>query len=353
MPNQQCAPVPESSTRRDTISVTGSDLPATNNDRIFLLQELLRTLALQSYRFTTVTPLTHQRFLSRADGVAKNIRDIFGWNLPFNPTLLSPLLFDLMSRADLLIAEEGYYKSKIRISSLGEDLFLHSRFPTDDAESVFFGPDTYRFARFIQQSLEIFQFQLPLQSDFYALRHLRVLDVGCGSGAGGVAAIRALTNQQKYTLHLNDLNPVALDYAAACTQAAGLMATLLPGDFFAIRNMTFDLIVANPPYIRDPAARLYRDGGSNFGLELSLRIVKHALELLAPGGRLLLYTGVAMTNDQSNPLLAELTPYFASQNFHWKYEEIDPDIFGEELEQPEYLGVNRIAAVGLTVVRMR
>ncbi|PUA30869.1 MAG: hypothetical protein B0W54_04905 [Cellvibrio sp. 79] len=314
---------------------------------MFLLQELLVTVALQGYRFTTVTPVTHQHFLSRA-GAAKNTRDIFGWNLRFKKNLLSPYLFDLMSQANLLVHSDGYCRSKIRISSLDHDLFLHSSFPTDDKQAVFFGPDTYRFARFIQQSLKVLQ----LEQGLGVQNTLRILDVGCGSGAGGVAAARALANQINYVLTLNDLNPVALAYATACSRVAAVPVTILPGDFFNIHNVTFDLIISNPPYILDPTKRLYRDGGSQFGLELSVRIVKHALDLLAPGGRLLLYTGVAMASDEKNPLLAELMPHFSSGNFCWSFEEIDPDIFSEELAQPAYDGIHRIAAVGLTIVRI-
>ncbi|WP_039912894.1 methyltransferase [Cellvibrio mixtus] len=321
----------------------------TDHQQILLLQELLRTVALQGYRFITVTPVTHQRFFANSNGIAKNMRDIFGWNLLFKSNLLPPLIFELMSQADLLITLDGYCQSKIRISSLNDDLFLHSRFPTDDVRSVFFGPDTYRFARFIQQSLKVLQFE----PGFSPHSPLRILDVGCGSGAGGIAAIRAIQNQHQYLLTLNDLNPVALDYATACAQVAAINATLLPGDFFNVQHMQFDLILCNPPYIHDPAARLYRDGGSLFGLELSVRIAKHALALLSPGGRLLLYTGVAMTSDEKNPLLAELIPHFSSGKFRWCYEEIDPDIFSEEIEKPGYQGVNRIAAVGLTIERMR
>jgi methylase of polypeptide subunit release factors len=251
-----------------------------------------------------------------------------------------------MMEANLLFKGGELFRSKIRISSLGGDLFIHSHFPTNDVQAVFFGPDTYRFARFISQSLLLSQFQSAFRNP------LRVLDVGSGSGAGGIAAIRSLPKKQSYKLYLNDLNPVALAYAQVCARVAEIPVTTVCGNFFDIKNAEFDLIISNPPYLSDPAARLYRDGGSHMGLELSLRIVKHALDLLAPGGRLLLYTGVAMKNDGNNPVLSELITHLSSDKFSWSYEEIDPDIFGEELEKPEYKGATRIAAIGLTVLRV-
>ncbi|MGE0403972.1 MAG: SAM-dependent methyltransferase, partial [Kofleriaceae bacterium] len=35
------------------------------------------------------------------------------------------------------------------------------------------------------------------------------------------------------------------------------------------------------------------------------------------------------------------------------YEEIDPDVFGEELDTPAYRDVDRIAAVGATIALRR
>lgn len=313
------------------------------------LSALLQTLAQQEYHFTAVTPLTHERVLARSQGVAQDIRDVFGWNLPFEQKILSPLMFDVMHQANVLSRMGDYFRSNVRVSSLGNDLFLHSSFPTNDAHSVFFGPDTYRFSRFISQSLN----QLALAPALTSRGSpLRILDVGCGSGAGGVAVVRSLASHQPFQLLLNDVNPVALDYAAVCTDVAGIPATLLHRDFLSIQGRQFDMIIANPPFIQDSEKRLYRDGGSRLGLDLSLRIAKHAIALLAPGGHLLMYTGVAMDNDNTNPLLRELIPLIATNQFYWSYDEIDPDIFGEELEKPEYYRATRIAAVGLRVTRL-
>jgi SAM-dependent methyltransferase len=327
----------------------GAAMSDLKNKKMLALQELLQTLGVQGYQFTAVTPLTHRRFLLRADTNARNSRDVFGWNLPFTAGVLPPLLFDVMMQANLLVQTGEYFRSKLRIASVNSDLFLHSAFPTDEVDAIFLGPDTYRFARFVKQSLQALQLSTSAAS---LLHPLRILDVGCGSGAGGISAVRALAPEQPYALTLNDVNPLALDYAAACAQVAAVPATILEEDFFAIQNRQFDLIVANPPYLHDEAARLYRDGGENLGLDFSIRFVKHALSLLAPGGILLLYTGVAITNDDVNPLMSALAPELAGDMFRWSYEELDPDIFGEELERAEYQKAHRIAAVGLTVARI-
>lgn len=313
------------------------------------LHELIHVIATQGYKFTTVTPLTHERFLSRS-GLARDLKDIFGWNLPFTPNVLSPLIFDLMSKADLLSEKNGLLKSKIRVATLDNDYFLHSAFPTIENDSVFFGPDTYRFARFIRQSLKTSWYQSKANN---VGRPMRILDVGCGSGAGGVAAVRAIPKHQSFQLSLNDINDKALEYAIVSTQAAGITATALHSDFFDLPMKEYDLIVSNPPYISDSKGRLYRDGGAQFGLDLSLRIARRALQLLAPGGQLLLYTGVAMPQGSVNPLISELTPHLTTGIYHWSCEEIDPDVFGEELDREEYRGISRIAVVGLSVQRIK
>lgn len=314
------------------------------------LVELINNIAALGYRFTTVTPLTHQRFLSRSHGIARDLKDVFGWNLPFAPNILPPLILDLMSKVDLLSEENELLRSRVRISTLDRDYFLHSAYPTVENDAVFFGPDTYRFARFIRQSMKI-RWSQPEAMD--NRKAIRILDIGCGSGAGGVVAVRAIPRHQPVQLFLNDINDKSLKYALANTQAAGIAARILNDDFFNLAINEYDLIISNPPYISDSEARLYRDGGAHFGLELSLRIARRALQCLAPNGQLLLYTGVAMDHTSIDPFLSELAPQLATGKYRWSYEEIDPDIFGEELERDEYRGIHRIAAIGLVVQRIK
>lgn len=315
---------------------------------------LLRTLTEALYRFTTPTPLTQQRVVTRrtssGQADAANWRDVFGWNLPFRAALLPSALLQPLLDAGLVVPVDAgqrsndeptqRLKSTVRVSSLGEDLFVHSGFPTNAHDAVFFGPDTYRFGRLIAQSLP------GARRD--ASAPCRVLDIGCGSGAGGVAVSRAMGSACEVVL--NDINPLALHCAAVNAAAAGVAVTLLPGDAMTEVSGLFDVIVANPPYLDDDQQRAYRHGGGRLGRGLSLRMTATALAHLAPGGCFLLYTGVAMVAGK-DPFLQDLAPLLADWDGAWTYSEIDPDVFGEELDRPVYADIDRIAAVGLTVWR--
>src|SRR5690349_19849202 len=139
------------------------------------LLALGRYLLSHEYRFTTVTPDTHA-LVGRRTGRSPchSLRDVFGWNRPFDPSRLAPQLYDLMLAADACeLAADGLWQAKVRFASFDDLLFVHSAFPTDDGDSVFFGPDSYRFVRAILPDLP---------------RDGRLVDVGCGSGVAGIVA---------------------------------------------------------------------------------------------------------------------------------------------------------------------
>lgn len=313
---------------------------------------VLQHLSGSGYRFTTPTPLTHSRVLAhRGEQLAGDLRDIFGWNLPFKIATCGGMTRELLAAmrgAGVLQTRGDILQSRVRVASVGDDLFVHSAYPTTQDNAVFLGPDTYRFARFIHQALAVGSLPSGLP--------VRLLDIGCGSGAGGIVAARALAKvKQLGTLEvsMNDINPLALQYTAVNAAHANLAGVAIkPALGNALRAVKgdFDLIISNPPYLADTAQRAYRHGGERLGRALSVRIGEEALARLAPGGRLLLYTGVAIVNGV-DAFFAEMQPLLAGPQFDWSYSEIDPDVFGEELEQPAYAHVDRIAAVGLTVTR--
>ena len=67
---------------------------------------------------------------------------------------------------------------------------------------------------------------------------------------------------------------------------------------------------------------------------------------------LVLYTGVAMVAGH-DPFHEAVLPLLSDEAFNWSYRELDPDVFGEELEKPGYEQAERIAVVALIVTRKR
>jgi methylase of polypeptide subunit release factors len=300
------------------------------------LSALISFLKRENYQFVTPTPATHHRNNQRPENKRTlSLADAFGWSRPFKRSLIPEPLFELLTDSAILSECAAGWKSSVRASTLDGDLFLHSAFPTNSADAVFFGPDTYRFARAIKHNLSSEPRQLG-----------RALDLGCGSGAGGVVVAK---NALCREVVLTDINDTALQMSRLNAEAAGLISVAtIQSDLFANVDGDFDMIVANPPYLNDPLQRAYRHGGGELGSELSCRIAQSAIDRLLPGGTLLLYTGSPIVGGVDR-LLQAVQQDLAGCDMPWSYEEIDPDVFGEELETSPYSAVDRIAAVVLTV----
>jgi methylase of polypeptide subunit release factors len=294
------------------------------------LLQLLEALDRSGYDFVAVTPASHARIVARPDKKdAKDLRDIFGWSLPFAPDALPQDMLRLLEQAGALAKEGSLLKSAVRVGRIHGKLILHSAYPSSDEDSVFFSPDTYRFAEFIRA-------ELPRASNVQ-----RLVDIGAGPGTGAIMAAALLPGAR---LTLADINPLALRLAAINARHAGIEVELVDGGIEAVPG-PFDAAIANPPFMIDQEERTYRDGGGMHGARLSLDWAVEALERLTPGGRLLLYTGAAIV-DGRDELKEALQAEAAKGGHTLRYREIDPDIYGEELDNPVYRAVERIAAVG-------
>lgn len=302
------------------------------------LAALGRSLQATGYRFVTVTPATHRRVNNRPENAwAHDLRGVFGWSRPFRQGTLAPALMELMERAGVLANEAGLLRSTVRASTLDGVLYFHSAYPTDDKDAVFFGPDTCRFAAAIRRALDT----LPAPP-------ARVADIGCGAGPGAIVVARHFPQAEVIAADINDS---ALALAAVNARLAGAAnVTTRHSDLLAGLDGDVDLVVCNPPYVIDPQGRAYRNGGGETGMDLSLAVVEASLARLRPGGALLLYTGVAIAGDQDR-FRSAISPRLDKACAHWTYEELDPDVFGEELEQPGYANAERIAAVWLHATR--
>lgn len=296
------------------------------------LLRLGRALRREAYCFVTVTPETHRRVNARAASrgmlEARNLRDVFGWNRPFDGGLLPRELFAMLRDANALSTDGDLFRSRVRFSSLNDRLFVHTSFPTEETDAVFFGPDTYRFCALLRRSAPSVQ---------------RAVDVGCGSGAGGIS----LAPRTK-RLILSDINEKALDFSRINAALNGVQAEIVASDVLDDISGELDLVVANPPYMRDEQKRLYRDGGGAHGEGLAVRIVRESLPRLANHGTLLLYTGSAIV-EGADTFFRGVEPLLHQLDAEVGYEVLDPDVFGDELERPDCAEVDRIAAVALRV----
>lgn len=300
------------------------------------LLELARALQKLGYRFVTVTPESHRLVNARPSNAwARDLAGVFGWSRRFDPSILPAGLFALMQAADALVSDAEGWRSRYRFSTLDELLFLHSAYPTQAADAVFFGPDTYRFVGAIAQALHVRP--RPWR---------RAADIGCGAGPGGIFLARSNASGD---VTMTDINAEALRLSAVNAALAQTPnARPCRADLLAGVEGAFDLIVANPPYMLDTAERLYRHGGGARGEGVSLAIVDTAIERLAPGGMLLLYTGSAIV-DGVDAFRDAVADRLAGSGHEWSYRELDPDVFGEELARSD---ADRIAAIFLTLTKV-
>ena len=307
-----------------------AELPA--EDRALL--DLIDAACDSGYQFVTPTPETHRRVIARRDR-ARDVREVFGWSLPFEDGLLPAELIQPLTASGMIAREGGLLKSLVRISTVAGRLFLHSTYPTDAEDSVFLGPDSCRFAAFLQR-------EIPGVGEVR-----RLVDLGAGAGVGAVVAADLLS---RIELILTDINPLALRLARINAAHSGLDVETILGTGLSRVEGPIDVVVANPPFIVDPAGRAYRHGGDMHGARLSLDWALEAARRIEPDATMLLYTGSAIV-DGRDSLREALEDAMAPLGCSLRYEEIDPDIFGELIGTPGYEDVERIAAVGAVIRR--
>jgi release factor glutamine methyltransferase len=287
-------------------------------------------LAATGYQFTTMTPAGHAIVNARPENaVALDLAGVFGWNRPFPASLLPGNWLERMRMADAIDEMGPLLRSRVRFSSIAGHLLVHSGFPTSQHDAVFFGPDTYRFVSLLKRSL-------TGGGD--------LLDLGAGTGAAAICLAPGFNS-----VTMTDINPMAVRYADINAALAGISsATCVHSDLFSATSASFDAIVANPPYMIDPSGRWYRAGGGPLGIELAMRMLTQSLDHLRPGGSLIMYTGSPIIDGCDRFKLA-ITPILSALGIPFTYEELEVDVFCDELAQPGYHGVERIAVVAVLV----
>jgi release factor glutamine methyltransferase len=141
---------------------------------------------------------------------------------------------------------------------------------------------------------------------------LKLLDLGTGSGCILITLLAELPQASGVGID-RSLAALAAAWSNACRLGTSDRASFVAGDWLEAIRGTFDLIVANPPYLasadiaglpaevraHDPLAAL--DGGAD-GLDAYRNIAARAQTVLVPGGSILLEIGA----DQADAVLGLL-----------------------------------------------
>ncbi|KAF3929899.1 hypothetical protein AA313_de0201513 [Arthrobotrys entomopaga] len=333
---------------------------------------LLEHLHHSGYRFLCPTPETHEKYLNNLSHGQRTsatcLTDVFGWSLPIRSSELKPLFNDAINFTDVSIIsnENGassLKKPRIRVSTLNlkgsisplrkddEILYIHSAYPcTEETGGVFFGPDTYRFVKFLSSS-----------SVGALIRDLRfkrtAIDLCCGAGAGALALSRLYQFERVIGL---DVNSAAIDMAQVNAKTAQASHVIFrQSDFFSNlsnhASETVDVVICNPPYIptSDSGSPVYCDGGDD-GIAFSLTVIHQSLDVLQKDGLLVLYTGVCIkgTDPQRDVLLESCDKLVADGLVEiLSYEVIDNDVFGDEVSIGKS-GLSYIMVVGCVLRKL-
>ena len=139
------------------------------------------------------------------------------------------------------------------------------------------------------------------------INHLRIADVGTGSGCIALALAKELPQAE---IHASDVSPAALEVARANAARHQLesriqfhQADLLAGS----ENDAFDFIVTNPPYVGESEedqvqleVRKFEPRGAVFagptGVEVITRLIPQARAALRPGGWLVMEISGAISD---------------------------------------------------------
>lgn len=209
---------------------------------------------------------------------------------------LSCTRMDLYLRFDEPLLEEHLPALRESLKKRGEGIplqhllgtvYFHNREFKTDARALIPRPETEELVEWLLKNAAF-----PAAG--------RILDMGSGSGVLGLTLAAERPDAQ---VTLADISPEALSLARENAQSLEIAnANFIESDLFAnLGGQTFDLIVANLPYVpeadratltrevmHDPALALF---SGHDGMDLIRRFVPAALDHLVPGGWLALEIG--------------------------------------------------------------
>jgi release factor glutamine methyltransferase len=145
---------------------------------------------------------------------------------------------------------------------------------------------------------------LDLVQQFTLGAHLKLIDVGTGSGAIAVSLARELPQAE---VHAVDISTAALEVARRNAEQLQAKICFAQSDVLESvgRDGSFDFVVSNPPYVGLNEADKVQEVVKHYephmavfagddGLDVIRRLIPQAFEALRPGGWLLIEIGYSM-----------------------------------------------------------
>jgi 16S rRNA G1207 methylase RsmC len=124
----------------------------------------------------------------------------------------------------------------------------------------------------------------------------RILDLGCGYGAVGIALLRRAEKEKKNTeITFSDVNERAVEFTRENLKQLKLKGNVVKSDLFSNIPLSFDAILSNPPYAA--------------GREVCFRLIEDSLTHLGKGGTLQL---VARHNKGGSTLAKKMKDVFGN-----------------------------------------
>jgi SAM-dependent methyltransferase len=324
---------------------------------------LLHDLQIKGYNHLCPTPETQQWALTKRQKLAggsqlfaKTLQDIWGWSLPVKRDVAENLLSQSLVNSLILIEAFRFSKSdptvlrpQIRVSGLfpfakAPNYYIHSSWPTSSSDSVFFGPESYRFTRYISSVAS----RIP--------NCLLAIDVCSGAGVGAFQLARSYPQARVIGL---DINKKAIEISKINSRhlfperPSSAQIDMIVSDGFTsvleeVRGQV-DVVTINPPFIAGDK-RTYASGGPT-GMELIMRMIGQAREVLRTGGELYGHMAAPCSFDGTDKFREALGAMPG-----WEigaYDVLDVDIFGDEMASPEnYPDIARLASVGLVLKKV-
>ena len=174
-----------------------------------------------------------------------------------------PVSADVLADAGLLELDGENAVARVRLTPVGGLLVVHDADASD--------PEFVTGVSAASRTLATLTVRRPFE---------RALDLGTGSGVEALLAAR-----HGQTVVATDVNPRALEYAALSARLNGLSLDLREGSLFEpVVGETFDLIVANPPFVVSPDTEFVFRDSTLPGDAICREVVRGAAAHLRPGG---------------------------------------------------------------------